>query len=187
MLLTHEFLESCVGLVNGTLGVVHDIIVDHQSGLPVAVLVKVRKASLDSDGYHGDSFLTDGIDTRTEAVVPVPMIRKTVRTESADKSSSGQKEVHARTQFPLALAWALTVHKAQGLTLPRVLYDPNEDERPGVGLTFVAMTRVRHPHHLVMRTPDGAFPDLERLTLLIRCKPDLLSDNCTIGICGDDA
>ena len=61
--------------------------------------------------------------------------------ESDDKVS--------RHQFPLVLAWALTHWKAQGMTLrrARVRMGTRTATQPGIG--FVAVTRVRHPTHLV--------------------------------------
>ncbi|PKK64280.1 hypothetical protein RhiirC2_757000 [Rhizophagus irregularis] len=44
----------------------------------------------------------------------------------------------SRLQFPLSLAWAVTAHKSQGLTLPKVL----GKKKFAVGLSFVAMFRV---------------------------------------------
>ena len=55
-------------------------------------------------------------------------------------------QTHPRRQFPLILAWAITVHKSQGLTLARATFNPGEDESH-CGVTFVALTRVRHPMH----------------------------------------
>ena len=37
-----------------------------------------------------------------------------------DKKASFQA---ARTQFPLTLAWAVTIHKCQGLTVPEIVID----------------------------------------------------------------
>ena len=47
---------------------------------------------------------------------------------------------HTR-QLPLRLAWALTIHKSQGLTLSKAIVDIEPRER--TGLTFVAISRVK--------------------------------------------
>ena len=49
-----------------------------------------------------------------------------------------------RTQFPLTLAWAVTIHKCQGLTLPEIVIDMTPAKgkfRPGEA--YVAFSRVR--------------------------------------------
>ena len=45
-------------------------------------------------------------------------------------------------QIPVSLAWAITVHKGQGLTLPKVVIDLGKKEYNS-GLSFVALSRVR--------------------------------------------
>jgi ATP-dependent DNA helicase PIF1 len=48
----------------------------------------------------------------------------------------------ARTQFPVTLAYAITVHKVQGITVPRaVLNITARDFAPG--LTYVTVPRVK--------------------------------------------
>ena len=49
----------------------------------------------------------------------------------------------SRLQIPLKLAWAITIHKAQGLTLDKVVIDIGKKEF-SAGLTFVACSRVCH-------------------------------------------
>jgi len=53
-----------------------------------------------------------------------------------------QKVVGSFKQYPLSLAWALTIHKAQGLTLERALIDL-EHRAFAEGQVYVALSRVR--------------------------------------------
>ena len=47
------------------------------------------------------------------------------------------------TQFPLILAWAITIHKCQGLTLPEIVVDMTPSKgHYTVGHAYVAFTRV---------------------------------------------
>ena len=82
--------------------------------IPVAVTVLF-------DHYSGPT-LSDG-------TVPITPLRRSW-------SSSGTS--CSRLQLPLKLAWAVTIHKAQGLTLDKVVVDIGKKEFCA-GLTFVAI------------------------------------------------
>ena len=147
------------GLCNGTIGIVHDIIVN-DTGFVTAVVLRVRRATPTQDGYKGPAYREgdDGVDA-SEVLVAINRRSTQIHKDGV---------LHERHQFPLMLAWALTIHKAQGLTLRRVVIDAGDDER-SVGLLFVAMTRVRHPKHIAF----SPWPGLERVTSLIARKPAL--------------
>ena len=49
---------------------------------------------------------------------------------------------YERQQLPLRLAWALTIHKSQGLTLPKAWIDIGKSERTA-GVSYVAISRVK--------------------------------------------
>jgi ATP-dependent exoDNAse (exonuclease V) alpha subunit len=51
------------------------------------------------------------------------------------------KEIASATQYPLRLAWAVTVHKSQGLSLDSAIIDLSQAFTPGMG--YVALSRVR--------------------------------------------
>ena len=49
-----------------------------------------------------------------------------------------------RTQFPLTLAWAVTIHKCQGLTLPEIVVDMLPSKGTfSASQAYVAFSRLR--------------------------------------------
>jgi hypothetical protein len=58
-----------------------------------------------------------------------------------------------RTMLPLRLAYAMTVHKCQGLTLPKVVVNLGPKEM-SLGLTYVAISRVKRFTDLVVESHD---------------------------------
>ena len=120
-----------MGLVNGAMGTIQAICYHEGCSppdLPMAVTILF-------DGYTGP--------TLSNSTVTIPPIRHSWST--SDNRCS-------RLQLPLKLAWAVTIHKAQGLTLNKVVIDTGKKEF-SAGLTFVAISRVRHITDLIFNPP----------------------------------
>jgi len=58
----------------------------------------------------------------------------------------------SRTQFPLRLAYAITVYKSQGLTLSKAVMNLNQREHC-LGLSYVAVLRVKTLTGLLFEAP----------------------------------
>lgn len=120
-------------MVNGAVGLVEDVVWQHgapsRSDLPIAVLVSCPT-------YTGPTlWRTAPKDGFPDGVPIVPIVPIKTTFEIGSKTLS-------RTQLPLRLAWAVTVHKSQGLTLERVRIGLGSNEFCA-GLTFVALSRAK--------------------------------------------
>jgi len=113
------------GLVNGSMETIQDILFKEQGppSLPVAVFISFEK-------YEGPTISnSEGVK-----VVPIVPIKRTWEGKNGTQCS--------RLQVPIRLAWAVTVHKSQGLTLTKAKIDLGNKEF-AAGLSFVAVSRVR--------------------------------------------
>ena len=110
------------GLVNGSIGFVEEIIYAPDTkppNLPICVNVIFNS-------YKGPALPNQS----------VPICPKNSSFELGSTQCS-------RLQVPLKLAWAISIHKAQGMTLDRVVLDIGDvDFSPG--LSYVALSRVRN-------------------------------------------
>ena len=137
MLLHNIWTE--VGLVNGTTGEVDNVlwdpsVVDPRKEAPKAVLVAL------SD-YHGPALYVrpDG-----KLVIPVFPI---------SREFYFQGSVVSRVQFPICSAWAITIHKSQGLSLEKVVVSVSGDRDHAPGLMYVAVSRVKSLEGLMFNEP----------------------------------
>ncbi|XP_074596436.1 uncharacterized protein LOC141851589 [Brevipalpus obovatus] len=132
------------GLVNGSLGTVRHIIYgpdERPPALPLFILVEF-------DNYRGPYLYEN-----TFPIVPI--------TRSWIK-----KEVTcSRRQYPLSLAYAVTIHKSQGLTLNKIKVDIGKRES-SLGLTYVALSRVRSLNDIIL---SASYP-AERFQSIVNAK-----------------
>jgi len=62
-----------------------------------------------------------------------------------------EEEIGSFVQFPLRLAWAITIHKSQGLTFEKAIIDA--EDAFASGQAYVALSRCRTLEGMVLKTP----------------------------------
>ena len=82
-----------------------------------------------------ESVETDAVLVKIKTGAVIRVERFTWRYDSQDETSA------SFSQFPLRLAWAMTIHKAQGLSLDSAYLDIRAAREPGQA--YVAVSRVR--------------------------------------------
>ena len=148
------------GLVNGALGYVRKIVYLPEcyppEHLPEILMIEF------------DNYTNPTIDN----LVPISLVTRYWKSKSYNCS---------RKQFPVDLAWAITIHKSQGLTLDKAVIDLGDKER-SLGLTYVALSRVKTLEGLIFNTSYNfkRFDNLKKSKLLEdRLKDELRMKNKT--------
>ena len=135
MLMTNLNIED--RLINDQMGTVSKIKYNDTSQKPKVIYIKFddESAGLETIRKSGDLYAI-----QNHAVPIVPVVAKIKAKTSRPSSSEIQ-----RTQYPLALAWACTIHNVQGLTLSTVVFsfELYRQKQFNYGQVYVAPSRVK--------------------------------------------
>jgi len=101
---------------------------------------------LDTDRVH--------VSTPDGRKIAVEALEWTNVKYKLDGDAIGEQNAGSFAQIPLKLAWAITIHKSQGLTFDRAIIDVSEAFTHGQA--YVALSRCRSLEGLVLRNPVSA-------------------------------
>ncbi|XP_055081793.1 uncharacterized protein LOC129456714 [Periophthalmus magnuspinnatus] len=149
------------GLVNGVCGTVTHISETERNGLPEAVYVQFDDINV-------------GTQRRKKYPSTAPALINSTRIQPEEEraNSKGGK----RRQFPLALAWAVTIHKVQGLTVDNAVVSLKQVFASGQ--SYVALSRVRSLDGLIIQDFDEkAIYCNDEVKHALEAMPRFLDDN----------
>ena len=138
----HEFQMYSTGKTNYVDSLKKSCLAPEVLQLKEGAYVMFVKNSLEKKYVNGTLGTIIGFEKGTD----LPIVRTTSGSQIVAKPDTwemrdGDKKLASLTQIPLRLAWAITIHKSQGMTLDAAHIDLSTAFVPGMG--YVALSRVR--------------------------------------------
>ena len=120
-------------LINGQIGTVKRVVMNIENKV-AKIYIKFDDSKAGIDALNKDNY------GKRNGLVPIETICVSIKLKTNKPSSP----VIKRTQFPLMLAWACTVHKVQGLSLEQAVINFDLEKQRGFncGQMYVALSRV---------------------------------------------
>lgn len=115
--------------------------------------------------YNGKIGVISSIDEEQGIMVNFPGEPEALKLETEkwqniryrynkEKDKFEEEELGTFTQYPIRLAWAITIHKSQGLTFEKAIIDAGASFAPGQ--VYVALSRLTSLQGLVLRSRINA-------------------------------
>ena len=142
-----------------------------ENSLPTAMELQIKpgaqiifiKNDIDKQWVNGTLGIISGIDNESNIIYVTTddgkefdVKRETWRniryTYNEKEKKIEEEELGTFTQYPIKLAWAITIHKSQGLTFNRVIIDFTGGVFAG-GQTYVALSRCTSLDGIYLRKP----------------------------------
>lgn len=138
----HEYEMRSTGRASGVETLKRSCLAPEILQLKKGAFVMFVKNSLEKKYVNG----TLGTVVDFEQLTGFPMIetrdkRLVVAKPDTWELRDGEKKIASISQIPLRLAWAITIHKSQGMTLDGAHIDLSDAFVPGMG--YVALSRVK--------------------------------------------
>ncbi len=150
--------------------------------LKVGAEVMFIKNNFEAGYVNGTRGKIVGFDARGEPIVEIYATGRRVTVAAADWEVEENGKVKAViTQYPLRLAWAITIHKSQGMSLDSAEIDLSKTFTYGMG--YVALSRVRTLGgvRLVGFSPNALQMDPEVLMLDERLQEESRANDALFG------
>lgn len=134
--------------------------IDEQLKIKAGAQVMFVKNDQEKRYYNGKIGLVTEVDNETIKVqckgetetidVPKEVWRNIRYTYDKNNREVTEEELGTFTQYPLRLAWAITVHKSQGLTFEKAIIDAGKSFE--AGQVYVALSRCTSLEGMVLRS-----------------------------------